>query len=119
MRRIIKLRNPSGNLVHFDYAVNLSYEPEAGKESNGSGQQEEEENHDQRVAKVQEGAGGIVDLQLRRKVVTTVDKEINCGETARQETSPPPVVVLGTQVEIAQQDGRLRAGDDEDQEHEE
>lgn len=29
------------------------------------------------------------------------------------------MIILGTQVEIAEQDGRLRAGDDEDQEHQE
>lgn len=104
-------------LVHLHHAVDLADEPEASEETYRASQQEEQKDHDQRVAKVQEGRGGVLDLQLGREVVATVDEQIDRGESRRQERSPPPVVVLGTQVEIAQQDGRLRAGDDQNQEH--
>lgn len=85
--------------------------------ADGSGEKEKEEHHDERVAEVQERAGRILDLKLSCEVVAAVDEEVDRRESARQETSPPPVVVLGTQVEITQQDRRLGARDDEDQEH--
>lgn len=59
-----------------------------------------------------------MNLQLRREVVTAVDEEIDRSKAAREETSPPPVIILGTQMKVAKQDCRLRAGDDENQEHE-
>lgn len=104
-------------LVHLHDAVDLANEPEASEESYRTGQQEEQEHHDQRVAKVQEGRGGVLDLQLGGEVVATVDEQIDRRKAGCQERSPPPVVVLGAQMEIAQQDGRFRAGDDQNQEH--
>lgn len=59
-----------------------------------------------------------MNLQLRREVVTAVDEEIDRSKAAREEASPPPVIILGTQMKVAKQDCRLRAGDDENQEHE-
>ena len=44
-----------------------------------------------------------------------INKEIDSSKTAREEGSPPPAVVLSAQVEVAEEDGRLRARDDEDQ----
>ena len=42
-------------------------------------------------------------------------EEVNGREARGHERSPPPVVVFGSQVEVAQQDGSLRTGDDEDE----
>jgi hypothetical protein len=36
-----------------------------------------------------------------------ISQEVESGGTASQECPPPPMVVLGTQVEIAQQDAAL------------
>jgi len=41
-----------------------------------------------------------------------VEEEVDGGEAGSHEGSPPPVVVLSTQVEIAKENGCLRAGDD-------
>lgn len=82
------------NLVHFNDRVNLADEPETGKETHRSSEKEEKEHHNECVAKVQECAGGVVDLQLRRKVMTTVDEEIHGSEAAGEETSPPPMIIL-------------------------
>ena len=66
----------------------------------------------------------------------TVDCEVESSEAASEETSPPPVVVLrynvllfvkvqwdktdlSTQVEVAEEDGGLGAGDDQNHKHEE
>jgi hypothetical protein len=92
----LNLDSKKKGLVHFDDGVNLADEPEAGEEAHGSGEKEEEEHHDERVAKVQESARSVVDLKFRRKVMTTVDEEIDGGEATGEETSPPPVIVLGT-----------------------
>jgi hypothetical protein len=51
--------------------------------------------------------------------VDTVHCEVESCEATREETSPPPMIILSTQVEIAEQDGCLRAGDDQNDEDEE
>ena len=51
--------------------------------------------------------------------MAAVYKEVASSGSGTEERPPPPVVVLGTEVEVAEQDGGLRAGDDEDHEHEE
>lgn len=43
--------------VHLDHTVDLIYKPEASKESNGTCEEEEDEDHNQCVPKVQESAG--------------------------------------------------------------
>lgn len=48
-----------------------------------------------------------------------VNNEIDGSEAAGEEGAPLPVVVLSTQMEVTEQDGGLRAGDDEDNEDEE
>ena len=48
-----------------------------------------------------------------------VHGQVEGCEAAGQEAAPPPVIILGAQVKVAQQDGRLRARDDEDQVDEE
>lgn len=47
----------------------------------------------------------------------TVDKQIEGGEATRQEGPPPPVVILGTKVEVAEQYRRFWACYDQDDEH--
>lgn len=42
------------HLVDFDHTVDLSHEPEAGKETNCACEEEKAENHDRGVAKVEE-----------------------------------------------------------------
>lgn len=48
-----------------------------------------------------------------------VDEEIDGGETAGEEWTPLPVVVLCTQVEIAEEDGGFGTRDDQNDEHQE
>ncbi len=60
-------------------------------------QQEEEENHDGRVTKVEECGRRPFNLQLGYEVVDAVDEQVECGEPTGQETAPPPVIVLKLQ----------------------
>jgi len=48
-----------------------------------------------------------------------IDGQVKGSEATGKETPPPPVVILCTQVEVAEQDGGLRAGDDENEEYDE
>jgi len=48
--------------------------------------------------------------------VNTVDGQVEGCEATGEEAPPPPVVVFSTEVEIAEKDGGLRAGDDQDDE---
>lgn len=50
--------------------------------------------------------------------MAAVDEEVASGGARAEERSPPPVVIFGAQVEVAQQNRRLRAGDHQDHEHE-
>lgn len=51
--------------------------------------------------------------------MAAVDEQVAGRGARRQEGAPPPVVVLGAQVEVAQQDRGLRAGDHQDHKHQE
>lgn len=106
-------------LVDLDHAVNLPHKPETGHETDQARQQKEQKDHDERVAKVQEGRRCVVDGQLCGKVMATIDEQIAGRWAGRQEWPPPPVIILRAQVEIAQQNGGLRARDDQYPEDEE
>ena len=77
---------------------------------------EEDKGHDEGVAEVEEGGGRSLYLQLGGVVVQRVEEEVAGGEAAGEEGAPPPAVVLGAQVEVAEEDGRLHARDHQDQE---
>ena len=78
-------------------------------------EQEEEECHNESVAKVEESGGGSLQIQLGVVVVDGVEEEVEGSEAARQERAPPPAVVLRAQMEVAEEDGGLRARDDQDE----
>lgn len=86
----------SHKLVNMDDAVDFGDEPEAGEEADGTCEQEDDEGHDECVAKEEESVEKAFHLQLRDIVVDAVQEEVEGRETARQERSPPPVVVLST-----------------------
>lgn len=106
-------------LIDFDDTVDFSDEPEAGHESDGAGEEEKQEDHYEGVSEVEEGRGGVLYVELGDEVVAAVDEQV-AGRGARaEEGAPPPVVVLRAQVEVTQQDRRLRARDHQDHEHKE
>jgi len=104
-------------LVHLDHAVDLAHEPKAGKESDASCKEEEADDHDAGVSEVEEGGSRPLDVQLGDKVVNAVDRQVKRRESWGQETAPPPMIILGTEVEIAEENGGLRTGYHQDQEH--
>lgn len=57
-------------------------------------EKEKDEDHNHRVAKVQDGASSSNDLQLREEVMHAVDKQVDRCEAAGQEGTPPPVIIL-------------------------
>ena len=59
-------------------------------------EEEEDQGHDHGVAKVQYDGGQPADLQLGEEVVDGIDQEVDRRETAGQERTPLPVVVLET-----------------------
>lgn len=69
--------------IDLDDAVDLGDKPEAGEEADGSCEQEEQEDHDEGVAEVEEGAGDTLDLQLRHVVVDAVEEEVDRREATR------------------------------------
>ena len=59
-----------------------------------TGEEEEEETHDERVSKVEERAGESCNLELSDVEVDTIDEEVDSGESTRHQRPPPPVIVL-------------------------
>lgn len=106
-------------LIHFDDTVDFPDEPEGGEKSDRSCKKEEAEHHDGGVTEVEEGGGPALDVQLGEEVVDAVAGQVEGREPAGQEAAPPPVVILSTEVEVAEEDGGLGAGDDQDDVHQE
>lgn len=106
-------------LVDFDHAVDFTHEPETSKESNCACQNEEGKDYDAGVSKVQEGRGCAFDFQLGQEIMDTIDTKVESGETAGQKSAPPPVIVFSAEVEIAEQNSRLRASNDQDDKNQE
>lgn len=59
-------------------------------------EKEKDEDHNHRVAEVEDGASSSDNLQLREEVVHAVDKQVHRSEATGQEGTPPPVVILNT-----------------------
>lgn len=78
-------------------------------------EEKEDKGHDEGVAEVKEGGRESLDLQLCCVVVQWIQEEIDGSEAAGKEGTPPPAIVLGAQVEIAEQNGCLQACDDQDE----
>lgn len=57
-------------------------------------EKEKDEDHNHRVAEVEDGAGSSNDLQLREEVMHAVDKQVGRCEATGQEGTPPPVIIL-------------------------
>lgn len=106
-------------LIYFDDTVNLPNKPEARHETYRPCKEEKQKYHDQRISKVQEGGGGVFNVQLGDEVVAAVYEEVASSRPRGEEGAPPPVIVLGAEVEVAEEDGGLGARDHKDQEHEE
>ena len=109
----------SGWLVNLDDSVDLSHKPEAGRESYGTCEQEEEGHHDGAVAEVEDCGHKARDVQLRDEVVDAVQEKVERSAAAHQVAAPSPVVVLCTEVEVAEEDSGLWAGDAQYHEHQE
>jgi hypothetical protein len=98
--------------AHFNLsaAVELHHEEKAGKESNGSGKDEEEKGDHEGISKVEEGVDKAGELELRHVVVDAVEENVHGAEAARQERSPPPVVILRIELNVAKNHRQFRAG---------
>ena len=105
-------------LVNLDRAVNFSNEEEGRVEPDGSREQPKGDDHHQRVGEVEQGGHELVDVQLRVEVEDAVGEHVDGGPARHEEGPPPPVIVLGAELEIDHDDADLRAGHDQDDEYE-
>lgn len=64
-------------------------------EHNLTCEEKEHENHDHGVSKVEDSAGHSDYLQLWEEVMHRINEQVDCCESAGQEGTPPPVVILG------------------------
>lgn len=106
-------------LIHLHNTVDLTNKPEASDEPNGTCEDEEEEDHDEGVPKVQHSGHNTMYAQLAEEVVDAVDEQVESCAARCEEAAPPPVVILSTQVEVTEEHSGLRAGDHQDEEHQE
>ena len=104
-------------LVDLDAAVDDVGEPEAAHEADGAGDEEDAEGDESHVPEVQqvryEEVGRLEEVEPHARVREDVDG----GGAAGEERAPVPAVVLGTELEVAEEDGELTASDGEDDAH--
>ena len=86
-------------LVDFDGAVDLPNEEERGVEADGARQQPEGDDHDDGVGEVEQGGHEFVNVQLGVEVEDGVGEHVERGPAGDAEGAPPPVVVLGAELE--------------------
>ena len=65
-------------------------------------EQEETKDHDAGVAEIQKGWGRVLYVEFCKKVMNAVDSKVEGGKAAGQEAPPPPVVVLRTEMKVAE-----------------
>jgi len=89
-------------LVDFNDTVDLAHEPEACQKSNCTCKDEENECNDECVSKIQESRRHSSNIQLIHEIMYRIQEIVERSKAASQKRSPPPIIVLCTQVEIAQ-----------------
>mmetsp|Transcript_116135 Transcript_116135/g.329135 ORF Transcript_116135/g.329135 Transcript_116135/m.329135 type:complete len:517 (-) Transcript_116135:424-1974(-) len=104
--------------VDLDRPVDRPDEVEGGAEADRPCEEGEGGRHREHIAKIEQGPYVMVHLQPRDKVEDGVEEDVQRRRCTSEERTPPPVVVLVGELEVRQCDGNLRAGDDEDQDHE-
>jgi len=58
----------------------------------------EQEGHESSVSKEQECTGGSFDLKFSHVEMDAIKEEVDSGETTCQERSPPPMIILQSQI---------------------
>lgn len=106
-------------LINLDGSIDPSDEEVGCVEAYCSSEEPEGEHHQQGVPKIQQGWNEFCDFKLCNKVEYGVSEYIDCWSSWYDEWSPPPVVVLSTQLEVDHYNWDLWAGDDEDDKHQE
>ena len=71
-----------------------------GVKANRAGQKPEGKNDEGCVAKVQQGRDKSSDLELGLEVKDGVGEDVERRPARDKETAPPPVIVLGAQLEM-------------------
>mmetsp|Transcript_14655 Transcript_14655/g.38056 ORF Transcript_14655/g.38056 Transcript_14655/m.38056 type:complete len:212 (+) Transcript_14655:244-879(+) len=102
--------------LHLDGPVDRAHEPEAREEAHRSRKDEEGVRGDEHVRHVHHDREGAHHDHLRAQVHDGVREEVQSGRARSEEAAPPPVVVLRAELEVAHDDGDLRAGDEQDEE---
>mmetsp|Transcript_17587 Transcript_17587/g.51091 ORF Transcript_17587/g.51091 Transcript_17587/m.51091 type:complete len:496 (+) Transcript_17587:327-1814(+) len=105
--------------LHLDLCVDGAHEPEASREAHRAGEDEEGVSGDEHVGHVHDDGDGPHHHHLGAQVDEGVAEEVDRRGPGGEVAAPPPVVVLGAELEVAHDDGDLRAGDHQDHEHEE
>lgn len=98
-------------------ATYLADKEVARVEANSPCETEESVGHDEHVAEVHEHRHSLCDVQLAVEVERGVGKQVQRRRPRSKVRPPPPVVILGTELEVGKHDGDLRAGDEQDDKH--
>jgi hypothetical protein len=101
------------DLVNLDAIIDLSNKGHGRKEPNGARKDKEHQTHDRCPSKVEHHRRKALDLQSRKIVHDRVQENVHCRRPRGQKGSPPPMVILSTQMEITHQDRHLGTGQDQ------
>lgn len=120
--RLLQILGPDArvaeSLVNLDRAIDCANKKETRVEANGAREHKKTIGQDEHVAKVKNTTDRLADVQLGEKVKGAIGKQIQSAGTACQVGTPPPMIVLAAQLEIAENDGYLRTRYNQDHENE-
>lgn len=106
-------------LVLFHSSINSTDKHVCGIESDSPSEQPESKHHYKAVPKVEKRGHELCDVKLGEVIHDRVAKDVVAGWPWKKEWSPPPVIVLPTQLKVGHHYGDLWAGYDEDHKHKE
>lgn len=112
--RMGKEKKPGFNpLIHLDRSVDALDKCPAGEETDGTGEDEDDESNHGRISHVEHRTGQATEAHAGRPKEERIDEEhISAGHTSTGKGPPVPPVVLRAEQEVHQQNGRGCRGDD-------
>jgi hypothetical protein len=95
------------SLVHLDSPIDGFCEPETREESHGTTEKSEANGNHAHVGQVDNDWQEANQIQSARQEPQTVQEQVDTGHGAVPEGLPPPTMIFGTKLQIAQDDTDL------------
>ena len=101
--------------IYLNTSKESIYEEEGSKESYASGQQGEDHRQNEQIPHALDHHKDVVKVERHHQIVDRERQSVHSRRGGRQEAHPPPVIVLGAEQRVGQNDADLAGGDQQDQ----